>query len=57
MRIAVSKPLFAWDCKEGDNELIPALVEQAQANLPPQRLETMAYDKAADDEKVHECSQ
>jgi hypothetical protein len=39
----------------GDNELVPALLEQAQANLPPDRIETFAYDKAADDEKVHEC--
>jgi hypothetical protein len=42
------------DTKVGDNERIEALVEQAQANLPPGRLETLAYDKAADDEKVHE---
>jgi len=38
----------------GDNEFIPALIEQAAANLPEGRIETMAYDKAADDEKVHE---
>jgi len=38
----------------GDNEFIPALVEQAAANLPAGRIQTMAYDKAADDEKVHE---
>jgi Transposase DDE domain len=42
------------DPKAGDNELIAALVEQAQANLPPQRLATLAYDKAADDAKVHD---
>jgi hypothetical protein len=42
------------DTKAGDNELVEALVEQAQANLPPQRIETLAYDKAADDEKVHD---
>jgi hypothetical protein len=43
------------DTKVGDNELIPELVEQAKANLPPGRMKTLAYDKAADDEKVHEC--
>jgi hypothetical protein len=43
------------DTKAGDNERVPALVEQAQANLPPGRMKTLAYDKAADDEKVHDC--
>jgi hypothetical protein len=33
---------------------IEALVEQAQENLPEERIETLAYDKAADDGKVHE---
>jgi Transposase DDE domain len=42
------------DTKAGDNERVEALVEQAQANLPPDRIQTLAYDKAADDEKVHE---
>jgi hypothetical protein len=42
------------DTKAGDNELVGALVEQAKVNLPPQRIQTLAYDKAADDEKVHE---
>jgi hypothetical protein len=42
------------DTKAGDNERIEALVEQAQANLPPARIATLAYDKAADDEKVHD---
>jgi hypothetical protein len=42
------------DTKAGDNEEIEALVEQAEANLPPDRIETLAYDKAADDIKVHE---
>ena len=32
-----------------------ALVEQAQSNLPKDRLETLAYHKAADDGKVHEA--
>ena len=42
------------DTKAGDNERVGALVEQAEANLPPERIETLAYDKAADDEKVHD---
>jgi hypothetical protein len=40
--------------KAGDNEVLPALVQQAQANLPDGRIKTLAYDKAADDEEVHE---
>lgn len=42
------------DTKTGDNERVAALVQQAEANLPAGRLETLAYDKAADDEKVHD---
>ena len=40
--------------KAGDNEVLPELVDQAQANLPSGRMNTLAYDKAADDIKVHE---
>ena len=40
--------------KTGDNEMLPELVRQAQANLPPQRIQTMAYDKACDDQDVHD---
>jgi hypothetical protein len=36
-----------------DNTRIMPLVEQAKAVLPPDRLETLAYDKAADDGQVH----
>jgi len=39
--------------KHGDNEELPALVAQAQANLPACRMNTLAYDKASDDNKVH----
>lgn len=39
--------------KVGDNEVLPELVDQALINLPPQRIRTLAYDKAADDVKVH----
>jgi hypothetical protein len=42
------------DTKAGDNERVEALVGQARANLPEGRIETLAYDQAADDEKVHE---
>jgi hypothetical protein len=42
------------DAKAGDNERIPELVQQAQHNLPPERIATLAYDKAADDGAVHE---
>ena len=37
----------------GDNEMIGALLEQARGNLPAGRIESLAYDKAADDEAVH----
>jgi len=50
----VSVAYHITDTKTGDNEKIPDLVAQAQHNLPPQRLKTLAYDKAADDGAVHE---
>ena len=37
----------------GDNQMIAALLEQARGNLPEDRIESLAYDKAADDEAVH----
>ena len=37
----------------GDNQMIAALLEQARDNLPEGRIESLAYDKAADDEAVH----
>jgi hypothetical protein len=42
------------DTKVGDNEMIGDLLQQAKKNLPEERIETMAYDKAADDGAVHE---
>jgi hypothetical protein len=43
------------DTQAGDNELIGPLLDQAKANLPAQRrIQTLAYDKAADAAKVHE---
>ncbi len=38
----------AADCKS-----LPELVEQGQGNLPQGRIETLAYDKAADDNESH----
>ncbi|MFO0888996.1 MAG: transposase [Isosphaeraceae bacterium] len=43
------------DTKAGDGETLPGLLEQAEANLPPGRIETLAYDKAADTTDVHEA--
>jgi Transposase DDE domain/Transposase domain (DUF772) len=43
------------DTQAGDNEEVEPLVAHAQANLPEGRIETVAYDKAADDVKVHEA--
>ena len=37
----------------GDNEALPALVDEARANLPKGRVETVAYDRAADDVETH----
>lgn len=37
-----------------DNQKVAALVDEAQAALPANRMKTLAYDKAADDRKVHE---
>lgn len=42
------------DTKAGDGETLPVLLQQAQANLPAGRIETLAYDKAADTNDVHE---
>jgi hypothetical protein len=41
------------DTKAGDGETLPAVLGQARANLPPDRIQTLAYDKAADTEEVH----
>ena len=42
------------DTKAGDGETLPELLAEAQRNLPPERIETLAYDKAADTNEVHE---
>lgn len=36
-----------------DGGTLPALIEQAKANLPEGRIQTTAYDKAADSQDVH----
>ena len=54
VRHEVALAYHVSDTKLGDNEGIEALVQQAEANLGANRIETMAYDKAADDVKVHE---
>src|SRR5262245_6492381 len=41
------------DTKAGDGETMPVILAQAEANLPADRIETLAYDKAADSEEVH----
>lgn len=41
------------DTKAGDGETLPVILGQAQANLPPDRIKTLAYDKAADNDEVH----
>ena len=40
--------------KVGDNEVLSELVDQSKSNLPSGRMRTLAYDKAADDGKVHQ---
>jgi hypothetical protein len=42
------------DTKAGDGETLPDVLKQAEANLPAGRIETLAYDKAADSDDVHE---
>jgi Transposase DDE domain/Transposase domain (DUF772) len=42
------------DTKAGDGETLPVVLEQAEANLPEDRIETLAYDKAADSDQVHQ---
>lgn len=40
--------------KAGDGETLPTLLAQGRANLPPGRIKTLAYDKAADTNDVHQ---
>jgi Transposase DDE domain/Transposase domain (DUF772) len=41
------------DTKAGDGETLPVALGQARANLPANRIKTLAYDKAADSDDVH----
>jgi hypothetical protein len=41
------------DTKAGDGETLPAVLSQAQANLPAGRMRTLAFDMAADGESAH----
>src|SRR5262249_17173229 len=41
------------DTEAGDGEALPVILGQAEANLPADRIETLAYDEAADSEEVH----
>ncbi len=54
VRHEVAVAYHVSDTKLGDNEGVAPLVEQAEANLGAGRIETLAYDKAADDGQVHE---
>src|SRR5262249_19309265 len=53
VKYAVALAYQISSTKAGDNEVVPALVDEAQANLPEGRIRTPAYDLAADDGAVH----
>jgi hypothetical protein len=38
----------------GDSSVLPLILKKAQALLPAERIQTLAYDKAADNQKTHE---
>ena len=40
---------------KADCEMVAELIEQGKGNLPEGRIKTMAYDKAADGQEVHEA--
>jgi hypothetical protein len=40
--------------KAGDGETLPEILADAQGNLPANRIQTLAYDKAADTNDVHD---
>jgi hypothetical protein len=42
------------DTKAGDGQTLPTILAHAQQNLPAGRIKTLAYDKAADTNDVHE---
>jgi hypothetical protein len=48
--------ILAWQitpANVGDNEMLPALLTQAETNVSAGRLPTLAYDQACDDEDTH----
>jgi len=54
VRHEVSLSYKITDTKAGDGETLPAILGDAQANLPTGRIKTLAYDKAADTNDVHQ---
>jgi hypothetical protein len=47
---------LAWQittATASDAQTLPTTLTQAKANLPPQRMKTLAFDKAADDHETH----
>jgi len=47
---------LAWEittATDSDAQTLPKTLEQAEANLPAGRIETLAFDKAADDHATH----
>ena len=52
-RHEVSLAYQTTSANASDGRTLPALVQQAQVNLPAGRIETLAYDKAADDGAIH----
>lgn len=50
--VALSYEITA--ANDGDGETLPKLVEPAQTVLPANRMQTLAYDKAADSHEVHQ---
>ena len=51
--------ILAWQVtstKVADGDVIEPLIEQAENNLPEGRIQTLAYDKAADDSAIHELA-
>lgn len=53
VRHEVALAYAVTDTKAGDGETLPQVLGQAEANLPPRRMETLAFDKAADSDAVH----
>jgi hypothetical protein len=53
-RHEVTRAYQTTSANVADGPTLPALVAQAQANLPQDRIATLAYDKAADDGAIHQ---